>query len=394
MKIKKKKILLVLAIIIYFSIGPIFYNLPIKLIYLIIFLFGFIIINKPIILTKKNLIIYFLFLIFLITTLITSNANNTYVPLIFSLVFVLTFFSAIHYEQNDILRLTEILTTIFKYALILAWIGLIYSFFGNPLFSLPYGGKIMNFYLTTFGESMNGYTRPTVIYDEPGALSFFVCLLVSYRTYLKLNSFTSLYLLLLGLVTQSLAHGVFLVIWVFSEMIKFRNNEKYQILKKIIFVILILIFSYTIYLSGILQWQIDRTIGWIANPETAGRMQSYNNVLNEIEGNTHNLLFGFDKAIINRTSTTNYYGENILTPLIFGGLLAAWPFYLFIGFCLLYPLITFKRFYLLGLGLLLFQRPYFLELPYSFCIALLIALFINEKKKEITDIKQLSENKQ
>lgn len=392
MKIKKKNILLVLAIIIYFSVGPIFYNLPIKLVYLIIFLFGFIIINKSIILSKKNLFIYFLFFLYFITTLITSYVNNTNVPLVYTTVFLITFYSAIYYEQNDILKLTEILTNIFKYILILAWIGLIYSFFGKPLFSLPYGGKIMNFYLTTFSESLNNSTRPTGIYDEPGALSFFVCLLVSYRTHLKLNSFTSLYLLLLGLVTQSLAHGVFLVIWVFSEMIKFKNNEKYQISKKIIFVLLILIFSYTIYLSGILQWQIDRTMGWIANPETAQRMQSYNNVLNQVEGNTHNLLFGFDKASIDRTSTTNYYGENILTPLIYGGLLDSWPFYLFIGFCLIYPIMTFKRFYLIGLGLLLFQRPYFLELPYSFCIALLIALFINEGKEEIPLDKTLNNN--
>lgn len=383
MEIKKNNILLVFAIIIYFSIGPIFYNLPIKLIYLVIFLFGFVFFNKRLNLFKGDKIIYFLFFLYIITTLITSTVNNTYVPVIYTTVFIIAFFTAIHYEQKDILKLTEILTDIFKYILILAWIGFIYSIFGKPLFSLPYGGKILNFYLTTFGESLFQSTRPTGIYDEPGALSFFVCLLVSYRTHLKLNSFTSLYLLLLGLVTQSLAHGVFLAIWGISEIVKFRNNEKYQTLKKLIFVVVLFLFSYAIYQSGILGWQIERTMGWIENPETAGRMISYNNLLNEVEGNTHNFLFGFDKGSIDRTTTTNDYGENILTPLIFGGLLVAWPFYLFIVFCFIYPLITFKRFYLMGLGLLLFQRPYFLELPYSFCIALLIGLFINEGNGKI-----------
>lgn len=379
-KIKKENILLIVAIVIYFSIGPVFYHLPIKLVYVIVFIFLFVLQTKPINISTNNIILYCLLFIHLITTAITSIANNSFIPFIFSSVFALSFYSALQYNLKDIRRLTEILTVIFKYILILAWIGLFYSIFFKPLFSILYLENNLNFYLTTFGGSYANFTRPTGIYDEPGALSFFICLLVSYRTVLKLNPLTSLFLLLGGLVTQSLAHVIFLIVWVISETLKFQKKEKRQLLRKVIFIISLFILSIAIYETGILQWQIERTMGWVENPESAQRIIAFKNVLSEIDNNTYNLFFGFDKSLVARTTSIGNFGENILTPLVFGGLLAAWPLYLFVCFCIIYPLITFKRFYLIAIGLMLFQRPYFLELPYSFCIAIFVTLLINEEK--------------
>jgi len=371
--ITKEKIFLLFGIIIYLSIGPIFYHLPIKLVFLIIFLFCFVLCTKAIDISKKAIIFYFGILLFLITNIVTSIKNGTSTPFISSIICSASFFIIFHYSIKTITKLTEILTVIFKYLLILAWVGLIYSIFFGPLFITTYNERPIYFYLTTFGTQDIILTRPSAIYDEPGAFSFFICLLVALRTKLGLNSKTSLYLILGGFVTQSLAHIIFSAIWIFSIIIK-DNNKK----KRLSILIACIVFGFVLYKSNIIQWQINRTEKWIENPQSSPRILSYYNVLKNIEGNKQNFIYGFNKKIVAREEETSDYGENVLTPLIYGGILASWPFYLFIGFCFCYPLFKSKQLYLIGIGLLLFQRPYLLELPYSFCIALLINLLIKK----------------
>jgi len=378
---KHSNVLIYFAIIFFTSIGPIFNYLPIKLVFVLFALFIYIVVYRPISKTREHLILYFLIIVFLITTAITCIVNETVIPVIFSLTFSITLFCALQIRYTEIHKLVEILTTVFKYVIILAWVGYFYSLFSEPLFSLINPNGVSNhFYLTTFSIS-NPPIRPSGFYDEPGAFSFFICLLVFLRTYLGFNLRTSMFLMIGGLITQSLAHAVFLLLWVVSILITNEIKVKFSFFKRIITAIIFFTAVFIIWKSGILDWAIDRTLSWSQDQESVVRVKNYNNVYYEIQGNYNNLLFGFDKNVVNR-SYSQGYSENVLTPIAYGGLFASWPFYLFLGFCLIYPFLTFNNFSLVAVGLLIMLRPYFLELPYSFCLAIIIALYISVKIKE------------
>jgi len=380
--IKHKNVMVLFAIIAFTSIGPIFNNLPIKLIFLLGLLFVSIINYRLIKFSWKHILLYFLLFIFVITSSISSYVNETFVPLVYTFTFVIAFFSAVQLSKKEILRLVDLLTIIFKYTIILAWIGYVYSLFAPPWFSLNNPNGVQNFfYLSTFSIT-DSPIRASGFYDEPGAFSFFICLLVFFRTYLGYDLKTSLFLMIGGFVTQSLAHAVFFVVWLFSVLFTRESKVNLSFFNRIIITLLIVFTGFLAVQSNIFSWAIERTTTWFDNPDSAVRVRNFNNCYEKIEESNHNLIYGFGNDFANR-DTSEGYSENLLTPIAIGGLMVSWPFYLFLFFCLLYPLLSFSNYSLIGIGLLILQRPYFLELPYSYCLAIIIVMFLEINNKAI-----------
>lgn len=101
--------------------------------------------------------------------------------------------------------------------LLLVLIGSVIGFFLVKSGLLPVG-EFQNpdrrrnyFFLTTFTNTYShNFIRPSGIYDEPGALSCIVCLVVFLRRELKQDEKLSWVLLVLGLITLSIMHAIFL----------------------------------------------------------------------------------------------------------------------------------------------------------------------------------------
>jgi hypothetical protein len=274
-------------------------------------------------------------------------------------------------------KLIDDLTKIFFILLYGSWIAYFYFLIGGqPLFYLfnP-DGRESYFLLTTFSNTLEPF-RPAGLYDEPGAFSFYICLLVTLRSLTYKSTKQSAHLLFLGLITQSIAHFSFIIIWTLGLLFFDKKFSYIKIYKKFLFLLTIITLIFIIYNSGFLDWAINRAIYYSDNPDATGRIPALLNIYDFIGDSIPNLLFGFSKDCINRTNC--YYGENILTPLVYGGLLASWPYYLFLLFITVKSFLNKNAYFLFGFMLILIQRPYFLELPYSISICLILTFFISK----------------
>lgn len=155
--------------------------------------------------------------IFFITSAISSLLNASLMPLVYSLFFNITIFSIFQNEDDSSIRMVEWATSLFLVFIILSIIGVLYHLMGgHSLFSLVNAdGRDNNFYLSTFSNSETFTIRPSAIYDEPGAFSFYICTLVIMRSRLRMSCQISAILLIGGMITQSITHVLFTLVWFF-----------------------------------------------------------------------------------------------------------------------------------------------------------------------------------
>lgn len=364
----------------FFLMSPIYSALNIKGVYFLIALLMLIMMNGSIRANKFDRSMYYLFLILIITSLISSLYNDSLTPFVFSCFFVLTGFVVLQSDREIIDFTIHYATLIFFVFIAGAFLSVFYyNLGGNYLFYLinP-DGRENFFYLTGFSNSVTFTIRPSAIYDEPGAFSFYICLLVAMRSRLQMPAFSSSLLMLGGLITQSIAHILFLFIWLLWLFLSIPNhsisNKKiflFRVLIFIVFLVCCLIFLNSYFF----EWAINRAAVYYESPELNPRYISLINVNDLIKSNLNNFFFGFDQACINRSEVCGGYGENILTPLIYGGILVAWPYYLFLVFSLSAIFKSVDGLLVFGVAMLLWQRPYLQEFPYSAAIILLCVIW-------------------
>jgi len=312
--------------------------------------------------------------IFLVTASISSVYNNTPTPAVFALFFVLTFAAVIQTSHATAVRFVEIASRMFAVFIVMALIGVLYHLAGGgPLFSLVNAdGRDNAFYLTTFSNAETFIIRPSAIYDEPGAFSFYICMVVAMRSLLGMSRKTSGWLLLGGLITQSITHVMFALLWVaWAALISpGRKLKSANVFVAGAFVAA----AALIYWIGVLDWALERALEFYENPWLNPRQRSFDDIVYGLrEGG---FWFGFDPQCTRRLAGCSDLGENPLTPLIYGGMAAAWPYYLFLLAAFCAPLFSRSGLLYAGIGVLLLQRPYLLEFPYSAVFGLLFVIAI------------------
>jgi hypothetical protein len=267
--------------------------------------------------------------------------------------------------------------------LILAIISFIYfNFGGPPIFSLKNAdGRDAFFYLTSFNNGSETI-RPTGIFDEPGAFSFFVCLLVIYRDILNKSKDQSLLILILGFVTQSLTHVIFFSIYLLNYLVLLTDFKFKSIFKFVIVFSFLISLSFIVMRSSFSEYTQNRTEKYINDPNSTGRILSFSSIYDELAYDNSKIIFGLNKSTAERDLEYEFdFGENVLTPIVYGGLLVAWPYFLFLLYLLYYFIFKQRIFSLIGGIILLIQRPYFLELPYSFPLGVLCFMLLYFDKK-------------
>jgi hypothetical protein len=113
--------------------------------------------------------------------------------------------------------------------LIGAYLGFVYALAGGaPIFSIKNPDNRTSWlYLTTFTNARIGrIIRPSGFFDEPGALSFFICITAMLRNINKRNSKITLLLLFTGFITLSLAHLVYVIFHLLSMSYKKKSQIK------------------------------------------------------------------------------------------------------------------------------------------------------------------------
>lgn len=347
---------------------PIFKILDIKVFYLFIIIF---LLNIKNILNKshdKNF--YFLTCFYLLTCSVGSIVNSSITPLLNCLIYIVTIYVITSLPKIYITKIIDFSTKIMILMIILAWLSIAYSILKFPsLFDI---GDI-GFYLFSFSKGLeNGFLRPSGLYDEPGAFTFFICSLVICRGMVGYRDYKNWILLIGGLVTQSIVQVLFILCYLIWHIKKrgVVNLKKYTSSTFIVLGCAILFFIF--FRSSLLEWMVERSLLFINEPLLNPRYRAFQAMLEQLKDNLWAIFFGFDINCINRDASCEaaIFGENILTPLIYGGLVVAWPYYLF----LLISPFKLLRFWplMMGLSIMLLQRPYLLEFSYSATIIFII----------------------
>lgn len=252
---------------------------------------------------------------------------------------------------------------------------------GSPLFAIinP-DGRINNMYLLSFSNSDNGFLiRPSGFFDEPGALSFHICMVFALRRMMKLDNKYDFIILAFGFVTLSLAHLVFLIFYTLSKI----KNVKLFLINILIFLSIVLgtVYLYqdspiVIYVKQRLTINEDGTL--TGDSRTSLFYNAYSNISSDM------FLSGIDsKCMTSYSECINKHGEmgeNPLSPLVFMGGVLSLPYYLFLIGLVFLPRGIRNKILGLSIALLFTQRPYFYHLGYSLWSAYFI-LYLGQRLK-------------
>jgi len=375
----------------FLTINPVFYSFNIKGSILLVIWFAITLSTNKIKVSKKHLLTYILVITFIFTSLVSSAINMTFMPALMAIFCATAILTTTQLDEVQLEKLIDLTTKIYIVMLIGALFGVAYHLLGgSPILTLKNpDGRENHLYLTTFSNAETFTIRPSGVFDEPGAFSFIICVLVALRSRLRLPLNSSFILIVGGLITQSIAHLFFIITWIAWLIAPFLSKEGFKKNNSIALGLLIFVsVSILIASSGYLDWALDRGLMYYHQPDTNPRYLYFINSLDQIQIDSANLWYGFSMECIQRQSECSGMGENPLTPLIYGGLLVAWPYYLFIATSFISIFYSRDGLLLFGISILLFQRPYLLEFPYSALIGLVyLAWIFNFKEFEIQNQK-------
>jgi hypothetical protein len=320
--------------------------------------------------------------LFMITCLISATVNQVFEPILFGLLATTYLVVACTFNRSEVVRIVELLSSILLATAALGLLALILSTAGFPrLFTI----RSLDFVPFSLLYGDMSFKRVAGFMHEPGQLSFYICACVVYRELLGLNRMRSVVILALGLLTQSLAHIVFTAFFVVYLMFGVfgRAHAKKGGSFLVVITALVIVMS-----TGLLNWAVDRAATFISSPEEWGRFVSFNYSLLRLDS-WSSVVFGPSPSLAarqlepgemfsNEFEGVSIYGENPLSPLIFGGLLGSWPYYLFIIAAVFsFYRLKGKGLLLLSFSLLTLQRPYTLEFPYALWIGLMVCITLN-----------------
>lgn len=283
-------------------------------------------------------------------------------------------------RRRDVDTFVELFTWVMMAMMVGAVVGLFYAFFGGaPLLGFPNpDGRLNQLFLTTLTNAQyENFIRPSGLFDEPGALSFVVCCLAALRHALGFDKKVTWTILLLGLVTMSLAHMLYMVVHAVNELSGSKHLMKVLVMMTLIAIALYAIVAFVqpvqeIY-SNLVLVKFAISDGRLAGDN---RTDLFLNAASYI--NPKSFWFGIDArcaiGIVNCADQGyGQYGENPLTLLVQWGLLISFPYYL--GLAYLWIVAFLRRALIpLGLFLLLLQRPYTMSFGYALLVLITVAV--------------------
>lgn len=262
-------------------------------------------------------------------------------------------------------------------------IGFTYAlvFGGQPLLYITNEDTRQNgLYLTTFSNwYVRGIIRPSGIYDEPGALSFIICLIAAIRDNMGASKKLTWTLLILGLLTLSMAHIIYMVLHLAEQL----RRKRYK-----------LNITHLITFSLFIGVTLSSPLGAVINEFIFGRFAIVDGTIqgdnrSALLINAYNYLswpvffFGIDADCIVKPAACagkSYlqFGDNPLGPLVLGGIVQFLPYY-GVVIILLISAIKRRSAIILGVALLLLQRNEVMSYGYSLLTAIFLIVMIKRE---------------
>jgi len=341
-------------------------------------------------LLSRSYVIAFLFFITLslVSSVYWSHIRYAFTPVFFFISLMLLY----TYRLSDIKQSVNIISNVLLVLLILSTLGFVYAYLGYPGIRVGTNpdGRGVTFYLSTLTNAAYNFggrrfIRPSAIYDEPGSLSLIVCMCVVCRHLLKMDQKKSIYLLLFGFITLSAAHLLFTIVYVFSLVImKINKNLLTASLKFKYFVWLTIGIVFLVQVFDVINALLFSRIFTLNIETIAGnRLEPFLNALSLISINT--FLWGLDPICISDANRcSNLYGrvrDNPLTELVTRGIFSSLLYYALILYFLVVSVLDKRMVILLGVVVLMMQRPMALNVGTEVFLALTIVIISKTKNR-------------
>lgn len=284
--------------------------------------------------------------------------------------------------SDELKRVVSIGSVVLLVFLIGAWISLLLALSGVPALGHIYSAseRMLYVYPSTLTTVVVGnFIRPAGIYDEPGAFSFVVCAFAFLRHIMHMDRRVTWLLLLLGFVTFSLAHLIYVTIHLIAER---RVIAVWASLGAVICVA-----AFALSFTGVWEHFDARLAARLSVSANSERIVAGDNRSAKMvraykalsKGGAEALVFGIDKSCVEGTLNCRRrypdMGENPLSPAVHSGLLLTWPYYLFLLFAFVAGASQRPLWPLVGIGLLFLQRPSVMSMGYS-ALAALIVIYV------------------
>ena len=291
-------------------------------------------------------------------------------------------------EENTIATMNKFMMAI----LIGAWISVVYFLLnGNPVLTIQNpDSRDNNLFLTSFSNSSDydfwGIIRPSGIYDEPGALSFGVTIIVILNEIINPRRKYSLIMMLLGLVTLSVTHALITAIYVFYYIFKF--NWIPRLITLILLSAPLIVIVNNLPSDSVLAMNfINRFViedGSIRGDNRSSQVEIFFKIVkNDIEISTRG-----HQAITNDSSTKRYTIDQSSNPfsMWFNYGLLMWAIYFTTMLYILFMTIKYIRtsnIFISGvlLFIILLQRPFIHDSGWGVAVWLLILLISQKSDK-------------
>jgi hypothetical protein len=314
-------------------------------------------------LSNRSKILFAVFFIITILSSVTGIYYYSYLPIYANFSFLLILLMLIFFTNKHGQIFVDISTVFICLIILGAYIGVIYAFLGGrPIFNFPNGdGRINSIYLTTGTNFHIGkFIRPSGIYDEPGALSFFICSVCLLRVFFSKNDDFTFLILIFGIITSSLTHLLILICFSIYYLFRYRKKRSTLIYVLIFFIAGLIVIAAFYELFDTLLF--DRLRYNPSQKRISGDTRShlFLNALKLLDARS--FFWGLDKTVYVDENLFHLrfplIGNNPLTPLIKYGFFSQWYYYFALFIIFFAGLLQRKYFFIyLSICFLFLQRP-------------------------------------
>ena len=301
------------------------------------------------------------------------HQNIDYIWFSGNIVLGMMLFSVI--DKKQFLHIIKFSTIIILFMLIGAWI---------TYFDIYTNGMTDKIFVTKTGRSIpfgslslghitsQGSFRPSSIYDEPGTFSFVIVFIAAIRHLLGMNKSFTWLILILGFVTSSLAHLVYVFFHLLTEL---KNATKLMSIFFVAFILLI----FGVFISYIPESLITSFSNRLQITSLDEGIVSGNNRLSYLFYSLHKLQsFEIQEWFFGASVMLNLGCCNPLLPITYAGIIGTWPYYLIIFFLFLISFIK-KDFAVFAIFLILLQRPDVQSAGMSFLVGALLVILVSSR---------------
>ena len=288
--------------------------------------------------------------------------------------FIAAYVAIVSLSYYDLLEVVVLSTNILLLMLLLSLLSFVLFYIdvlNEPFLCIVNeDGRDACMYGFTMSNSMliGNFFRPAGVYDEPGAFSFIICSIAIMREVVGLDSRKTKYLLLLGFMTFSLMHFIFVVLYYLHRLFM---NPRFRITLfagfKVLVFFVIMVALFELFYDTILS-RLEFVDGRFVGDNRSERMMATIRMLGLNE-----FFFGIGPSCVITgyecdRSAVGVFDSNPFTLLAGYGVVLSSPYYAILILTFVYGGLLNKKILFFSLFLMLLQRPSVFAFGYSLVI--------------------------